>query len=208
MKNLITIILIALISISCKEDQKVEKEISTEVVKSEDNTIIKVKEKKSVEKTNSKNIELDSVWVHKTFKDTPLTSDSGEMYTGFKSTVYGITSQTINNKKLNTYVKKIDVNDGSLSEVYAALLSENEKELYDIKWIGNIGQIAECKMDTEIDSNDKGLLAKYSFLCYDCYDEILDKEFMNNKITLSKIKVSKNKLIVERDEITSRTEVK
>jgi hypothetical protein len=205
MKNII--ILIALIFISCKNENKAEKEKSIEIIVSD--TIIEQEKKTDLtENLNPKDIALDSIWLNKIFKDTPLTSDSGEFYSGYKSKVYRITSDTLQNKKLNTYRKKVGIEDGTLSETYAVLLSKNEDVLYDLKWIGNNGQIAECEMKTEFNSNANGLTSKYSFLCFDGYDEKLNKEFMADKITTFEITIEQNSLIVKRDTLTKRTELK
>lgn len=206
MKNLI--IIAALIFISCKNEQKTEKGIPKEIPNSEQELIIQKTESESTIMEDSNHIELDSIWVNEIFKNTSLTSDSGEFYSGLKSKIYKLSSNSIKNKKLNTYLKKVDAPEGILTEIFAVLLSENEEELYDIKWIGNIGQLLECEMNTEINPNQNGLIAEYSFLCYDGYDEKLDKEFMANKITVSEIIIEQNLLKVKRDTLTKKTELK
>ncbi|PCI35090.1 MAG: hypothetical protein COB60_04270 [Flavobacteriaceae bacterium] len=200
MKNII--ILIVFILISCKTEQKSEK-----VTQSEQSTLLQKKEKEPIEKGASNYTELDSIWVDRIFKNTPLTSENGKLYQGYKSKVYGMTSDSINNKKLNTYIKKVGIEDGSLSEIYVVLLSENGEELYDLKWIGNNGQVAECEMNTEFHSIENGLIANYSFNCFDGYDETLDKEFMVDKITISKIIVEQNSLIIKRDTLTKKNAI-
>ena len=115
MKNII--ILITLIFISCKNEKKAEKEKSIEIIVSD--TIIEQEKKTDLtENLNPKDIALDSIWLNKIFKDTPLTSDSGEFYSGYKSKVYRMTSDTLQNKKLNTYRKEVGIEDGTLSETY------------------------------------------------------------------------------------------
>ena len=204
----ITVLFTAILLISCKNEKQAEKEISTEIINS-DKIILEQKEKTELVENNiTKDILLDSIWIQKIFKNTPLTSDKGQFYSGYKSKVYRRSSDSIENKKLNTYIKKVDLEDGSLSEIYAVLLSENEDILYDLKWIGNNGQIVECTMNTEVKSTENGLIANYSLLCYDGHDEKLDKEFMADKITTTEITVDQNLLSIKVDTITKRSEIK
>ncbi|GAB5564998.1 MAG: hypothetical protein Wins2KO_20610 [Winogradskyella sp.] len=204
-----TLLIIALIMFCSCKNQTDQNNNSTSTISDSINKSDSLEEKLIIrEETNSEFKVLDNSVANGLFKNTALTSDSGKLHSGFKSKLIEQSSKLYGEIRLNTYLKKVEIYDGNLTEMFAVLLSKNQQVLYDHIWIGNNGNIAECGMEVSFNYTPYGLSSKYSITCYDSYDKDTKKEFFTTETILSNLTIDGEKLLVKRDTIKNKFEFK